>query len=132
MIKYIGSKRVLLTYILSAVGAAVPAGATVLDLILRHRPFRPCPQARQLPGHRQRPQRLCPHPRHLLSPGGFRTLGGVRRVYPGGPAAPTARTNPKLRARRRDARSGHDFTPRTSRKATIQGDMAAPRCEITT
>lgn len=32
MIKYIGSKRALLTHILSAVGAAVPAGATVLDL----------------------------------------------------------------------------------------------------
>lgn len=32
MIKYIGSKRALLTHILSAIGAAVPAGATVLDL----------------------------------------------------------------------------------------------------
>ncbi|MCB4821964.1 DNA adenine methylase [Roseicella aerolata] len=32
MIKYIGSKRALLTHILSAVGATVPAGATVLDL----------------------------------------------------------------------------------------------------
>ena len=32
MIKYIGSKRALLAQILSAIGAAVPAGATVLDL----------------------------------------------------------------------------------------------------
>ncbi len=32
MIKYIGSKRALLTQILSAIGGAVPAGATVADL----------------------------------------------------------------------------------------------------
>ncbi|SDB30219.1 adenine-specific DNA-methyltransferase [Belnapia rosea] len=32
VIKYIGSKRALLTQILSAIGAAVPAGATVADL----------------------------------------------------------------------------------------------------
>jgi adenine-specific DNA-methyltransferase len=32
MIKYIGSKRLLIARILQAVGAAVPAGATVLDL----------------------------------------------------------------------------------------------------
>lgn len=32
MIKYLGSKRALLTHILSAVGAAAPAGAAVLDL----------------------------------------------------------------------------------------------------
>jgi adenine-specific DNA-methyltransferase len=32
MIKYIGSKRALLTQILSAIGAAAPAGATVADL----------------------------------------------------------------------------------------------------
>ena len=30
-----------------------------------------------------------------------------------------------------DARPEPDFTPRTSRKATIQADMAAPRCETT-
>jgi adenine-specific DNA-methyltransferase len=32
MIKYLGSKRALLTHILAAIGAAAPAGATVLDL----------------------------------------------------------------------------------------------------
>ncbi|MEN0076247.1 MAG: DNA adenine methylase [Paracraurococcus sp.] len=32
MIKYIGSKRALLSHILAAIGAAAPAGATVLDL----------------------------------------------------------------------------------------------------
>jgi adenine-specific DNA-methyltransferase len=32
VIKYIGSKRALLTHILSAIGATAPAGATVLDL----------------------------------------------------------------------------------------------------
>ena len=32
MIKYIGSKRLLIARILQAVGAAAPAGGTVLDL----------------------------------------------------------------------------------------------------